>query len=333
MDKCEILIFDEDFQNLTKCDKLCEKYYSECEFHKGGTWKAESEVKNSKLINKIKNYTTKDYDLAVVHVCQKNYDELEKTLKKYDSHEPIHDIVARIAIKLKDEKAFKLTVHHPRKMMAEFASSPDFQFLMNFYFIGDHQCYDIPSYVWKNCSLPNVIFLSEKGIHPELNYCSREVQMFFNYDEIYTLRMQCAKHNVEELNNPMESPKNIMQNLEAFIFDHASHCISCKPCLSIRKYDGEWISLDEHFLYEIIYKGQKYRYADFRALQKKCDCGDVCEICECDSDYIDHKEMVWETCNSGYHETEHTIKENELEMTFKNEDYFMTITFKCKIPF
>lgn len=84
---------------------------------------------------------------------QKDYAQIKRLLEKITDHD-IHDIIARIAIIDSDEKLLKMTDHHTRIMLEEFANDDHFAWLLKFYKASDYfkNC-DVPSYVWEKCTL------------------------------------------------------------------------------------------------------------------------------------------------------------------------------------
>ena len=299
---CDILIPDSDYINFKRCGKPVKNYSHKCETH--DNWRNE-ETRHSESIGKIMRYAFKIYNKAIEFAFKRKYDELEKILNENPTNESdIHDIIAMIAIRSRDEKMLNLTNHHQRKIMEDCASDEElFPFLIECYARNNGNsrydgCWDIPSYVWNACTLKNAIMLHKiTGENPELDECNLEVQEHFGYDEIYTLYMECPEHKSEldankepptifslppmyvyepprfkeQQSNSNESPKHIIQIMHAFLCEELKHCLTCRPSLFIQKRNGPKISIDKYITYKIYFEDVEYSsILDLKKLDKKC---------------------------------------------------------------
>jgi len=300
---CDILVPDSEYLNFKRCGKPVKDYSHKCEIH--ADWR-NHEMRTSENIRKIMRFAFKIYDKAIGYAFTKNYIELEKILDENPTNESdIHDIIAMIAIRSRDEKMLGLTNHHQRKLMDDLASDEElFPFLIDFYAKNGGNsrydgCWEIPSYVWRNCTLKNAIMLHKITCEdPDLSVCNLEVQEYFGYGKIYTLYMQCAEHKSEldavkerhtilslparapeyepprfkeQQSNEGESPEEIVQVMHAFLYEELKHCLICRPSLFLQKRDGAKISIDKYISYKIYFEDVEYSsIQELKQLDKKC---------------------------------------------------------------
>ena len=127
------------------------------------------------------------YENAILLAVQNKYDQLENILDNQDTNKSqIHDLIAMIGVKSKDEKLLDITNHHSRLLLKEFASTDHFPFLIKYYKKNGYFEYrEIDDYIWEAASFKNAKFLSNfLGYKPDnfvLEEKDKQWKTYFGY--------------------------------------------------------------------------------------------------------------------------------------------------------
>lgn len=102
------------------------------------------------------------YEEVIRLLALGKYDAVHAHLKANSTQDSkVHDLVAALAVKYNDRRAFEMTDHHTRVLLTDF--SPDeelFPRLIQWYFEADYlDNYDVPDYIWEACSFENAKYL------------------------------------------------------------------------------------------------------------------------------------------------------------------------------
>lgn len=125
----------------------------------------------------------------IIMACNNDYVVLEELLKNCDEDDQIHDLIARIGIKSRDENLLRISNHHPRLLMEEYAKDEkSFCFLVNVYaktkFLDN---FEIPFYVWNKVTLQGAKLFKSFNKYPypdDLKNLDEEIRKLFKSEKI-----------------------------------------------------------------------------------------------------------------------------------------------------